>query len=68
VLGLKGPRKMRAVIPKVNEDGTRTTWKPSSPEESIAEKSKTPNAPGVFYMQNKSPEWNEGLHLQFVNS
>lgn len=38
VFSSRGPRKMTAVIPTVRKDGSRKTWKPLVPMDSIMEK------------------------------
>lgn len=59
LLGAKGPRKMRVLLPAVNAEGERYRWKPASKELSMVNKYKAGDLTGMFDFFNKPPKWNE---------
>jgi len=59
LLGAKGPRKMRVLLPAVNAEGERYRWKPSSKDLSMVNKYKAGDLTGMFDFFNKPPKWNE---------
>ena len=61
VLGSKGPRKMKVVVPRVNQ-GTneRVEFKPMGKEGEMAQRLKANDLSQMVYMINKPPRWNEG--------
>lgn len=67
VYGMKGPRKMRVVIPTITEDGTRTQFRPMKSNDSMIEKYKANDLKGLLVLQNKSPVWNETTKSYMLN-
>lgn len=66
LLGAKGPRKMRVLLPAVNAAGDRCTWKPTTvsstqKEGSMLNKYKDGDMMGMFDFFNKPPKWNERI-------
>lgn len=59
LLGAKGPRKMRVLLPAVNAEGERYRWKPASKDLSMLNKYKAGDLTGMFDFFNKPPKWNE---------
>ncbi len=59
LLGAKGPRKMRVLLPAVNVEGERYRWKPASKDLSMLNKYKAGDLTGMFDFFNKPPKWNE---------
>ena len=68
VLGSKGPRKMRCIIPEVRE-GKQVIWRSKNVSElylskqkddNIAAKYKENDLRGMMLFHNKPPKWNEG--------
>lgn len=59
LLGAKGPRKMRVLLPAVNAEGERFRWKPANKDVSIIAKYKGGDLTGMFDFFNKPPKWNE---------
>ena len=64
LLGAKGPRKMRVLLPAVNAAGDRCTWKPvnvsyTQKDLSMLNKYKEGDMMGMFDFFNKPPKWNE---------
>jgi hypothetical protein len=65
-MGSKGPRKMRVLVPAVNEAGESTIWRPMNVKtrqknESMLTNYKEPknNTSNMFIYFNKPPKWNE---------
>jgi tubby-related protein 1 len=67
VLGMKGPRKMRVIIPTVSEEGQRTVWKPMKSEEGMVARYKAGDLKNMFAFQNKAPVWNEQTKSFMLN-
>ena len=64
LLGAKGPRKMRVLLPAVNAEGERFRWKPSNVSDrqkdaGMSSKFKGGDLTGMFDFFNKPPKWNE---------
>ena len=67
LLGSKGPRKMQAVIPKVNGD-LPEIWKPTNKEESLLACHKAGKKERLLSFINKTPKWNEGTMISSLTS
>lgn len=67
VLGWKGPRKMKIVIPAVVDADRRAIWQPMRNEESMVEKFKVNQLEDLVALQNKSPVWNEETKSYVLN-
>jgi tubby-related protein 1 len=60
ILGSKGPRRMKVLLPMVNRDGEEFFW-PDTEEESetIGGKFAANEAENIMFFFNKPPKWNE---------
>ncbi|PRP76532.1 tubby protein [Planoprotostelium fungivorum] len=68
VLGIKGPRKMKVIVPSFNpETDQRVQWKPTRPADSLLEKYKANLTEDMLLLQNKSPGWNEEKKSYMLN-
>ena len=64
ILGTKGPRKMRVLIPVVNSTGEQLQWKPmivtpTQKQEGMLERYKAGDTSGMLSYFNKPPKWND---------
>lgn len=60
VLGSKGPRKMRCIIPEVR-DGKQVIWKSKVKDDNMGAKYKENDLRGMMLFHNKPPKWNEAV-------
>ena len=68
LLGSRGPRKMRVVIPVVDErTNRRVVFQPRTDNERITQKFKERDLDQLFYMINKPPRWNEQVGAYVLN-
>uniref|UniRef100_A0A7S0LEN7 Tubby C-terminal domain-containing protein n=1 Tax=Coccolithus braarudii TaxID=221442 RepID=A0A7S0LEN7_9EUKA len=68
VLGSRGPRKMKVMVPNVNARGERTVLRPQSTEETMLERYKAAmNDADVQILKNKPPKWNEQVGAYVLN-
>ena len=67
VLGSRGPRKMKVMVPAVNEAGQRKVLKPMSDEETMLERYKAENDEDVRILKNKPPKWNDQVGAYVLN-
>jgi tubby-related protein 1 len=68
VLGSRGPRKMKVMVPAVNEAGQRKVLKPMSDEETMLERYKAAeNDEDVRILKNKPPKWNDQVGAYVLN-
>ncbi|KAI8611233.1 Tub family-domain-containing protein [Chytriomyces sp. MP71] len=58
ILGVKGPRKMTAILPAMGENGKRAPMHPQNEKETLLFRSKRDIDPDVHVMHNKTPQWN----------
>jgi len=56
VMGDKGPRKMRVLVPEMNTDDKLYEWKPTKAKEGMHEKYQVGNMDGIKYLFNKPPK------------
>lgn len=64
LLGSKGPRKMRVMLPAVNASGERFSWRPvgvsaSQKDDTMLARFNAGDSTGIFSYYNKPPKWNE---------
>src|SRR5206468_8830465 len=59
VLGSKGPRRMKCVLPRVTKEGQQIQWKSSDKAYQIATEFKNGNVENTMFFFNKPPKWNE---------
>jgi len=67
VLGSKGPRKMRVIIPAIDKDDNIWTWKPINEEDTMVEKYKEGKKDMMLVFHNKEPKWNETVQAYVLN-
>ena len=60
VLGSKGPRRMKVLLPMVNRDGQEMAWADTEVEkDTIQGKFADNETEDIMFFFNKTPEWNE---------
>ena len=59
VLGSKGPRRMKVLLPNVDVTGKQAVWKSADINQSIQEQFKQNNTERIMFFFNKPPKWNE---------
>ena len=59
VLGSKGPRRMKVLLPMVYRDGNVRLWKAKEEKDSISEVFKSGQTEDLMFFFNKPPKWNE---------
>ncbi|KRX07799.1 Tubby C-terminal-like domain [Pseudocohnilembus persalinus] len=68
ILGAKGPRKMKAIVPDIDETTQQPIeWKPLNNNDSMLTKFKANNKNGMQYYFNKPPKWNEHIQAFVLN-
>lgn len=68
VLGSRGPRKMKVMVPDVNERGERKVLRPQNAEETMLERYKSAmDEEDVQILKNKPPKWNEQVGAYVLN-
>lgn len=68
VLGARGPRKMKVMVPMVGEDGQRKVLRPEDPSETMLERYKAAkNDQDVVILKNKPPKWNDQVGAYVLN-
>ena len=68
VLGARGPRKMKVMVPNVSDHGERTVLRPMNAEESMLERYKAAKEDGdVIILKNKQPKWNDQVGAYVLN-
>lgn len=67
VLGLKGPRKMTALIPAIQKDGNPVVFKPELEKDTILERYRVGQAKDLVVLHNKPPQWNEDTRSYVLN-
>jgi len=68
VLGSRGPRKMKVMVPTVNEGGERKELRPQNNDETMLERYKAAmNDADVQILKNKPPKWNEQVGAYVLN-
>jgi len=68
VLGSRGPRKMKVMVPNVDENGQRVVLRPTDPSESMLERYKAAkNDNDVQILKNKQPKWNDQVGAYVLN-
>ena len=68
VLGSRGPRKMKVMVPRIDAEGQRRVLKPTSTQESMLERYKVlKDDPDVMVLKNKPPKWNDQVGAYVLN-
>jgi len=69
VLGSRGPRKMKVIVPNVDEQtGNRVKLQPMNPNESMLERYKNEADTSDFVvLKNKQPKWNDQVGAYVLN-
>jgi tubby-related protein 1 len=67
VLGFKGPRKMKVVIPAMSIDKERLSVKPRKDSETLLERWKNGQMADLLEVHNKQPTWSEETQAYVLN-
>ena len=68
VLGSRGPRKMKVMVPRIDAEGQLRVLKPTSNQESMLERYKVlKDDPDVMILKNKPPKWNDQVGAYVLN-
>jgi len=68
VLGSRGPRKMKVMVPRIDGEGQRTMLRPQNNQESMLERYKAAkNDADVMILKNKPPKWNDQVGAYVLN-
>ncbi|EAR90133.1 Tub family protein (macronuclear) [Tetrahymena thermophila SB210] len=67
LLGARGPRKMKVLIPDLQPNGDPITIRPTSNKEGIFPMFKTGRRDGLLLFQNKPPKWNDSVQAFVLN-
>ena len=68
VLGSRGPRKMKVMVPRIDAEGQRTMLRPQTGQESMLERYKAAkNDADVTILKNKPPKWNDQVGAYVLN-
>lgn len=68
VLGSKGPRRMKVLLPMVSRDGEEIFWPDTEVEnESIQGKFASNESDDIMFFFNKPPKWNEQVQAFVLN-
>ncbi|ORX48968.1 Tub-domain-containing protein [Piromyces finnis] len=67
ILGFKGPRKMKVITTRLDENGDFIPCKPHHAKETLIERSKDPFDKEMLVLYNKSPQWNEETQSYVLN-
>jgi tubby-related protein 1 len=67
VLGSKGPRRMKVLLPNVDLQGQQHSWRPLDNEHTIQEQFKINNTENIMFFFNKPPKWNEQVQAFVLN-
>lgn len=62
--GIRGPRRMKVIIPKVAQNGVAEEWTCTSDEGDqrlIDEYKQNPSSSRITVLENKAPQWNEAI-------
>jgi len=67
LLGARGPRKMRVLLPDVRVTGEIYQFKPMAPKEGILNNMRQGRMEGIKVMINKPPKWNDQVSAYVLN-
>jgi tubby-related protein 1 len=68
VLGSRGPRKMKVIVPNVDENGNRVALRPVKEEDTMLERYKAAKGDeNVQVLKNKQPKWNDQVGAYVLN-
>ena len=68
VLGSRGPRKMKVLVPNVDDSGNRAVLKPTTMEDTMLERYKAGNEDdSMQVLKNKQPKWNDQVGAYVLN-
>jgi tubby-related protein 1 len=67
LLGARGPRKMKVLVPEVRPTGEIYQFKPDNPKEGILNNVKNNKLEGIKVMFNKPPKWNDQVQAYVLN-
>jgi len=68
VLGSRGPRKMKVMVPNVGEDGKRVVLRPTTMEDTMLERYRAAqHDDDIQILRNKQPKWNDQVGAYVLN-
>lgn len=67
ILGSRGPRQMKILVPKVGRDNRRHMFRPMEPEHTMLEKYKVNDSDDMCVLVNKPPKWNDQVGAYVLN-
>ena len=67
VLGSRGPRKMKVLLPAIDSHGRRALWRPMNDKEGMVQSYKAGERELIMSFINKPPEWKEQLQAYVLN-
>jgi len=67
ILGFKGPRKMKVITTRLDDNGEFIPCRPRQAKETLIERSKDPFDREMLVLYNKSPQWNEETQSYVLN-
>lgn len=68
VLGSRGPRKMKVLVPEIDEHGNRKSLKPVKDDDTMAARYLAGDDSGDFQvLKNKQPKWNDQVGAYVLN-
>jgi len=67
VLGSKGPRRMKVLLPNVDNAGLQHVWRSFDPNYNITDQFKANNTENIMFFFNKPPKWNENVQAFVLN-
>jgi len=68
VLGSRGPRKMKVMVPNVDEHGNRIELRPTTMEDTMLERYKAAkHDDDIQILRNKQPKWNDQVGAYVLN-
>ena len=68
VLGSRGPRKMKVIVPTVDDTGKRTELRPVHERDSMLERYKAEaETDDLVVLKNKQPKWNDQVGAYVLN-
>jgi tubby-related protein 1 len=67
ILGYKGPRQMKVVIPQILPSGVARVFRPEKPEEGLASRFDSDQLDDLIILNNRQPTWNEKTRAYVLN-
>ncbi|KXS20334.1 Tub-domain-containing protein [Gonapodya prolifera JEL478] len=67
ILGFKGPRKVRVLLPGMSTTGDQIVIRPEQPTQTLISRYRHTKDPEILELHNKSPQWNEETQSYVLN-